>query len=352
MYCAECGKEIPEDSEFCGYCGAAAAAAPEQAAAAAAVPQGPPPAPPTPPTYEPPPPPPPGGATPPMGTGVPPVQYGPTPPKKSPLPWIIGILAVLAVAVIVLVLVFVVFKGDDNGGGKVTENPEETVVAFFKSWEEKDAKMLLGTMEPDFVDGIRDALGDDYVDLIDEYFFSYFPDDLKIEIEEMESDIIGDRAEVTIIEGTMTYTDEYGDKVSEKASEANLDSFELVKVEGKWYLSEDTLIDIGFDFSDMGDLEDMDLEDMEFDDGTSGEDLESLVELPVDSEDEVLTLLFEETEIWDWYLDTDLPQYEVSEEGDRWVAYLYELDEDMNEIPFAWYEVDKETGDVFMITNE
>jgi hypothetical protein len=27
MYCGECGKEIPADSEFCGFCGAAAAAA-------------------------------------------------------------------------------------------------------------------------------------------------------------------------------------------------------------------------------------------------------------------------------------------------------------------------------------
>lgn len=348
MYCAECGKEIPEESEFCGYCGAVAAPAGGQAAAAAsAATQGPPPGPPAPPPPDGPPPG--GGAAPPMGTGVPPAQYGPASPRKSHLPWILGILGVLLVGgiVVVLLLGFAVgpkwFVGDD----KASENPEETVEAFFKSWEKRDAEMLLGTMEPDFVKEIKAALGDDYIDLMNEYFFENFPEDLKIDIEKMEKEITGDKAKVTIIEGTMTYTDENGDKVTDEASEADLGVFELVKVDGEWYLSEDTLIDMGFDFSDLGDNDDTDFDDYGGDEGT-----ESLVELPVDSEDEVLTVLFEEDEIWDWYMDTDLPQYELSEEDARWVAYLYGLDEDMNEIPFAWYEVDKETGDVFMITNE
>ncbi|MDD5666887.1 MAG: zinc ribbon domain-containing protein [Actinomycetota bacterium] len=162
MYCAECGKEIPEESEFCGYCGAVAAPAGGQAAAAAsAATQGPPPGPPAPPPPDGPPPG--GGAAPPMGTGVPPAQYGPASPRKSHLPWILGILGVLLVGgiVVVLLLGFAVgpkwFVGDD----KASENPEETVEAFFKSWEKRDAEMLLGTMEPDFVKEIKAALGDD-----------------------------------------------------------------------------------------------------------------------------------------------------------------------------------------------
>lgn len=356
MFCANCGKEIPDDSEFCGFCGASSVAATDAAATtlAAAVPQGPPPpppSPPSPPAYEPPPPPPPpGGTTPPMGTGVPPAQYGPQPPKKSPLPWILGILGVLVVGgiVVVLLLGFAVgpkwFVSEDNGGnggnGKTADNPEQTVEAFFESLEKQDAKMLIGTMPPDFVDGIKEALGEDYLALMDEYFFSYFPEDLEIDIEKMESEIDGDTAEVTILEGTMSYTDEYGDEVVEDAADADMEAFELIKVDGKWYLSEDTLIEMGFDFTD--------LEDDGTSDGdtTDGGDDTGLVELPVDTEDEVLTLLMDDEAIWDWYMETDLPQYEINDQGTDWFVYLYEVDSSGNQIPFATYVVEKETGEI------
>ena len=357
MYCAECGKEIPDSSEFCGFCGATAAApvaaagagqAPASASAAPPPPPSPPPAPPA----GGPPPPPPGGMTPPMGTGVPPTPYGP-PAKKSPLPWILGVLGLLAVVAVVLVLVFVVFNGDDNGGGgnggKESANPEKTVENFFASLEKQDAKMLVGTMEPDYADEMKDILGKDYLDLLDEYFFAVFPDDLKITIDKMESDVTGDKAEVTVIEGTMTYTDEYGDKVTEDAADADMEAFELVKVDGKWYLSEDTLVEMGFDFSD---LENSGLSDGldTGDDGTTDGDYDTgVVDLPVDSEDEVITLILEDEAIWDWYMETDLPQYEVTNENTSWGVYLYELAEDGTEIPFAYYAVDKETGEVFEV---
>lgn len=340
MYCSECGKEIPGDSEFCAYCGAAA-----QAGAAVAAAQSP-----TPPAYTPPPPPA-GGMAPPTGAGAAPAQFGPTPPRKSPLPWILGILGVLVVGAVVVILLlgFAVgpkwFAGDDkeNGNGAAAESPEKVVETFFRSFEKQDAKMMLSTMEPDFVDELEDTLGEDYVDLLEEYFFSYFPEDLKINIKKMDKTIDGNRATVNILEGTMTYVDEYGDKVTEEASEADMDAFELVKVDGKWYLSEETLIGMGFDFSGLDDDSDFDLEDG-FDD-----DVEGLVELPVDSEDEVLTIILEEDAVWDWYMETDLPQYDITDEDTSWVIYLYELDEDNNEIPFAWYAVDKETGEVFEV---
>jgi hypothetical protein len=347
MFCSNCGKEIPDDSEFCAFCGAAQVAA----APAAVESAGPPPA-------AEPPSPPPGGAMPPAGTGGPPTQYGPPAAKKSPLPWILGIVGLLVVAaVVVLLLGFAVgpkwFAGDDDGGdGKPAENPEATVEAFFGSLVEQDAKMLIETMEPDFVDELKDALGDDYVDLMQEYFFAYFPEDLEIDIKKMDSEIMGDEAEVTIEEGTISYTDEYGDKFDEDVSSADMDAFELVKVDGKWYLSEDTLVEMGFGFSDLEGYEDLDFEDMDFEDGTSEGDMEGLVELPVDSEDEVLTILFEDEEIWDWYTETDWPSYDITEEGDRWVVYLYEYDENDNEVAYGFFEVDKETGELFMITNE
>ncbi len=347
MNCASCGKEIPDDSEFCAFCGASTGAA-------AAAPQGPPQAPPAPPAYAPPPPPPPGAAAPPTGA-ISTVPYGPPAAKKSALPWILAVLGVLAggAIVVVLLLGFAVgpkwFAGDDGGNGLVGENPEATVEAFFESLEKQDARMLLGTMEPDFVEEIEDALGSDYLALMEEYFFTAFPEDLEFDIEKMESEIDGDGAEVTIKKGTMSYTDKYGDEVTGDASELDMDAFELVKVDGKWYLAEDTLIDMGFDFSDIGGYDDMDHED-----GTSDTDMdiEELVDLPVDTEDEVLTVILEEEDVWDWYMETDYPQYDISEESDRWVIRLYELDEDGNEIDFAYYEVDKETAWVGMITNE
>ena len=135
------------------------------------------------------------------------------------------------------------------------------MVDFFKALEKQDAKMLVGTMEPDFVDQLKDVLGKDYIDLLEEYFFLEFPDDLKFTIRELRTEIEGERrAKVTVVEGTMSYTDEDGEKVSEEADEADMEPFEVVKVDGDWYISEETLVEWGFDLSD---LEDIDMEDLD-----------------------------------------------------------------------------------------
>jgi len=365
MNCAECGKEIPADSEFCGYCGAAAApaaaAGAEQAAVAAAAaqpPPPPPPPPPAPPAGGPPPPPAQAGAAPPAGAGVPPGQYGP-PAKKSPLPWILGILGVVVIVgiVVVLLLGFAVgpkwFASDDNGGGgEASENPEQTVVAFFESLEKQDAQMLVGTMEPDFAEEIRDILGDDYLALLDEYFFTYFPEDLEITITEMDTIIDGDTAEVTIEEGTMSYTED-GERVTEEAADADLGAFELVKVDGKWYLSEDFLIEMGFDFSgyeeldfDNMDLEDLSYEDMGYEDPRDNDYYMEII-LPIDSEYEAFNVILEDPAISDWYWGADLPQFYITEDDISYIVYLYEIDEDYNEIPYGYFAVDKETGDMY-----
>jgi hypothetical protein len=341
MFCQNCGKEIGGDSEFCPFCGTAtgvAAGGAETPEATPMTPQAPPPPPPvgTQPM-------PPGGAPPPMGGGIPPTPYAPQ-PKKSPLPWILAGVGVLAVIAVVLVLVFVVFKGD--GGDKDTAGPENVVETFFESMEKHDAKLLTSTMEPDYAKQLEDILGADYVDLLDEYFFMYFPEGLDIKIDKMDTQIDGDKAQVKIVSGTVSYIDESGEKVTEEADVMDMDSFDLVKVNGKWYISEDTLVAMGFDFSGL-----MDLEDMNLDDSTDFSDDYSTgsVVLPVDSEDEVVTLILDDPDIWDWYLNTDYPYYDITDENTSYGVYLYEITDDGTEIPFGWYAVDKETGEIFEV---
>ncbi len=342
MNCSQCGKEIPADSEFCGYCGATAVPAATVAAS-------PPPPPPTPPGGPPPPAQP--GSTPTTGSGFPPGQYGP-PAKKSPLPWILGILGLLIIAAVVLVLVFVVFKGDDSGG--VDEGPANTVEAFFASLEKQDARMLIGTMEPAFVEEIEDVLGEDYIDLLDEYFFTEFPEDLEVTIRDTETTIDGDTAEVLITEGTLSYTED-GERITEEAANADLDEFELVRVDGEWYLEEDFLIGMGFDFSgledydyDELDFEDMDLEDLGYEDPRENDYYVEIV-LPIDSGIEAFNVILEDTQLSDWYWGADLPQFDISDENTSYVVYLYEIDADLNEVPYGYYAVDKETGEIYEV---
>ncbi|MEW6554913.1 MAG: zinc ribbon domain-containing protein [Actinomycetota bacterium] len=247
MYCRECGKEIADNSDFCGYCGADLRGAAVQAQ---------PPAPPGPQAYVPPPP---AGA--PRGA---PGGYA-APLKKSPLPWVLGGIGVLAVVAIVLVLVFVVFGGD---GGSDASSPERVVENFYKAIEKQDVDMLLDTIEPSFREELEDALGENLDVFFGEYFFSAFPEDLKVEIRKMETEIDGDEAVVTVVDGTVTYTDEYGDKVTEEAADGEVEPTQLVKVDGKWYLSGEALRDSGIDPDELGDL------DFDGEDGDNGGDNE------------------------------------------------------------------------------
>jgi len=104
------------------------------------------------------------------------------------------------------------------------------------------------------------ALGDDLERFFEEYFFAAFPEDLKVEIRKMDTEIDGDEAVVTVVDGTVTYTDEYGDKVTEEASEGEVEPTQLVKVDGKWYLSGEYLRDSGVDPDELKDI-DLDEED-------------------------------------------------------------------------------------------
>ena len=285
-----------------------------------------------------------------MGAGVPPMPPGPPPKKKSALPWILGIVGVAVIVAVVLILVFVVFKGD---GGADAADAEKVVQTFFSSLENQDASLLVSTMEPAYVEELKDILGADYISLLDDYFFMYFPDDLKIDIKKMESEVEGDRADVRIVEGTIAYSDEYGDEVVADAADMDMESFVLVKVDGKWYLSEKTLKEMGIDFTGYEDFESdggesLDIEDLGIEDPRENDYYMEIV-LPIDSELEAFNVILEDPDINDWYWLADLPQFDISDENTSYVVYLYELDENLNEIPFGYFAVDKETGEIFEV---
>ncbi len=254
MFCKHCGREVDEGGAFCGHCGAPLRAIP-----------------------------PPGPASPTStvrtSSGVP--HYEPLqseasqPPKKrSPLPWILGGLGLLVVAAAVLIMVFVVFAGDKAGD----TGPEEAVRTFFRSLEREDADMLLGVMEPSFREELEDILGDTR-DRFFELFFMNVPDDLKVDIRKTAVDIQGDEATVTVIEGTMSYTDENGEKVREEASAGDDNSFELAKVGGKWYLGSETLVELGFDLEELKDLELGELGDEDMPDDNADPSQQEMAEL-------------------------------------------------------------------------
>lgn len=261
MFCEQCGKEIADNSEFCSHCGAKLGGMSQGTGEAGRPPAGAGPQ-----AYAPPPPPavasPPGA--PPDPTAFPPAQPGPSapPPKRSALPWVLGIAGVLVAAAVVLVLVFVVFKGDKKeGGSSGASGPEQVVEDFYKALERQDADMLLGTFEPSFREELEEALGKN-LERYFEMFFSFFPEDMKVEIKKMETEIEGDTARVTIVEGTMTYTDAYGEEVVEDAAEGEVEATELVRVDGKWYLSGDYLESAGFDLEEIKGIDWDELDDL------------------------------------------------------------------------------------------
>lgn len=332
MNCSQCGKEIPADSEFCTYCGAATGAA----AAAAQPPQQPPPAQPTreePPQGQVPPPPPPGGAAPPPAQPPPP---GAPVKKKSVLPWILGALGIAAIIAIVLVLVFVVFKG---GNGDGAASPEATVDNFLRALETKDIDLLLTIIDPEAVKEFEDNMGSGFKELFEEFFFALMPDDLKFNNVQYDTKIDGDEATVKVVGGTVSYTDPMtGEKVTEDAEKGDVETLDLVKVDGKWYLTGDVLGGMDSSLPDGT----MYPEDGLTEDGAFDEDL---VELPVDSEEEVVMLLLMQPEIQDWYMATDIPLYEITDEGTTYAAHFYEEVDGENRT-YGWYIVDKETGEV------
>jgi hypothetical protein len=258
--------------------------------------------------------------------------------KRSPWPWILGILGIAAVVAIVLVLVFVVFKGD-NGGD--TSGPEGTVNTFFEALEKKDVDLLLSTIDPEALEELEDVLGMDVEEFFEDFFFAFIPDDFKVEGAKYETEIDGDKATVTAVGGTMSFTDpETGEEVVEDAGAGDTEPFELILIDGKWYLTGDTL--------DLGGMDDTMLDDTTYpDDGTMDDgttDGDTVVELPIDTEEEIFYQIgYYYPDAADWFMMTDYPLYEITDEGTTYAVQLYE-EFDGETYTYGWYIVDKETG--------
>ncbi len=280
--------------------------------------------------------------------GQPPAQPGPypAPRHRSPLPWALGGLGFAALVAVVLVLVFVVFAGPS---GAEVAAAEEVARNFLASWEDKDADLLVSTFDPSFRAELESALGE-YYDLFFEHFFESVPDDLVIDIRKMDTRIDGDSAEVEFADGTMTYTDEDGDKVSEEAPETDMSYVRLQKVDGEWYLTADFLKEIGFDLDELASLMDLliSMQDWETVEDTVKVD----VILPIDSEEEAFSALLEMPELSSWFWGTPYAFYTVTEEDTRYVFYLFNQPYGGDQTLYGWFGVDKQTGEVYQITNE
>ncbi len=324
------GKGIAEYGGSCRFRGASAGA-PGPEGGPQDLPPPPPPAP------DAPPPSPLREAAQPAGEGRPPVP----PPaggaaKKPRFPWIIA--AAAAAAAVVLILVCVVFIGDikapggeNSDEGLLDEQAIEKVVGvLLESLEKQDLESLLSVIEPDYLKKLEDGLGEDYESMIEDGWLAFFGE-VEFGIEKLSIEIDGGQAKAKIVQGTVAYTDENGERATKEAGEYGLETIGLVKVDGKWYIAEACLKDMGLDPAI--------LEEDAAEDGLALE-----VELPVDSEDEVLTLIMREPEIYAWVMASEYPDYRITDGGTTYGLYLFELDDNNNEVPFGWYAVDKATG--------
>lgn len=149
-------------------------------------------------------------------------------------------LLVAGVAV-VLVLGFAVGSKWFVGGG---ERPEATVEKFFEAMEKGDAKAMVSLVEPGQLQKMNRQIRG-YYDSLEDFFRDYlrqaFPGrDLEITGLVLESRVTGNTAEVTVVEGTATYSDAYGEKITERVDDPYRvfyeTEYDLRKVDGTWYL--------------------------------------------------------------------------------------------------------------------
>lgn len=204
MFCAKCGKENTENNPFCKFCGSPMSAETPAAPSVA----------------------------PPTGPG--PGMAGPPPPQKKSkvMPLIIALIAVVVVAAVALVLIFVVF----NGGGAAS-GPEQTVDKFLRAVEQQNDQAIVDLIDPAMVRELRSELGSDFAELLaDEIYASLPGEDVKFTGAKYKTQISGNSATVTIVAGTIEYTDFYGDRQKESVDETDVPQVDLIKTGDTWYL--------------------------------------------------------------------------------------------------------------------
>ncbi len=226
MFCAQCGKEIPEESEFCRFCGKRNVAA--GAAQPTAPIQGPPPGPAMgpPPQYT--------APMPVMGPGM----GGPAKPKRK---WVLPVAILVALIVAAGVTLGLVFGL--RGESPSASGPEATVNSFFSAVNKGDINGMVATFDSGFVKDLRDVYGSDYKSAVEDFFFGTYPD-IKFNGLKFKTEIDGDTATVQVVAGSVTYTDEDGEKQTESVSETDDVSFYLVKSGSGWFIEGPSFEDI------------------------------------------------------------------------------------------------------------
>jgi hypothetical protein len=201
MECPNCGQEVKKGSSYCTNCGAQLE-----------FPQ------------------PPGGKT-----------------SRSWKPILITGIVLAVVVTVVLVLVFTVFTGDGEDGPSVgSSDPEAAVEAFLAAIEGQDVDALVEAIDPAFIDDLKGEYGQQYKELLDGFFLLLVPVDFNISGLEFETEIDENTATVRVVAGTVTYTDEAGNEVSEDITDIAVVDYELVEADGKWHVSMDTFPDWSF----------------------------------------------------------------------------------------------------------
>ena len=107
------------------------------------------------------------------------------------------------------------------------------------------------------------------------------------------------------------------------------------------------LEEVGFDLDELASLRDLlvSMEDWE----TVEDSYKVDIILPIDSQEEAFSALLEVPELASWFWESFYSAYNVTDEGDAYVIYLFEQPYSGDATPYGWYAVDKATGAVTRI---